>query len=259
MFAVPSPDGEHPAVPGDRVAGPVLHVEHRLDPGIGVAGRLPVRADRGAVGPRRGAERTERATEAAVRAIGDDDVARSHLAQRSVTGLLHPRAAHEAPVHDRGDGFVTVEQRRAGALGGAGDELVELASPDDIPVLREDGMDRPWQLHVAAQRCRPEADDPVESCQLVGQPHVGELLHGPRRECITARLVARIRASLEDRDVVAVARQPEPGRGTGGSATDDEDVDLPRGHGVPVTAATGVGRCRFPRWCRRSGTRPRGR
>ena len=44
-------DREDPPVAGHRLAVAVLDVERRLDPRVLVAGRLPVRADRGAVGP----------------------------------------------------------------------------------------------------------------------------------------------------------------------------------------------------------------
>ena len=85
---------EDPAVAGQRVAVAVLHVERRLDPRLVVAGRLPVGADGRAVGPLLRPERPEGPTEAAVGAVGHDDVAGAELdAATAASSGLDDRAA----------------------------------------------------------------------------------------------------------------------------------------------------------------------
>ena len=147
------------------------------------------------------------ATEAAVGAVGDDDVARPDLDGLAV-GRLHDRAADEAAIDDRLQRLVTFEQRRPGGDGVAGDHRVELAAAHDVAVLRVHRVRRPLQLQLAAHARGAQAVVPVELGELVAEAHLVQLVDGSRREPVAARLLARERLALDDRDVVAVLGQP---------------------------------------------------
>ena len=94
-------DREDPAVAGQRVAVAVLHVERGLDPRLGVERALAVAADGHAVGPLLVAGRAEGPAEAAVGAVGDDDVAGPHLDGRRRVGRAWTTAPRTKPAVDR--------------------------------------------------------------------------------------------------------------------------------------------------------------
>src|SRR5213083_1720070 len=64
----------------------------------------------------------------------------------------------------------------------------------------------------------------MEPRQPGAETHLLELVHGARREPVTARLLSRVRLALEHDHVVSRARQPIRGRGSGRTSTDDEYV-----------------------------------
>jgi hypothetical protein len=203
-------DGEDPAVPGQRVAVAVVHVERGFDPWLVVARALPVGPDGGAVRPLACAERAERATEAAVGAVGHHDVLGMDV-ERGPVLHLHRRAAHEPAIHQRLHGLVPGEQRGAFALSVQRHHGVELAAADDVPVLRVHRMAGPFQFERLAHAHRSQAAVAVERTERFGEPHLVELMHGPRREAVAARLLTRERLAFDDGDVVAVACQPVAG------------------------------------------------
>ena len=140
MFTHAVADGEDPAVAGQRVPVAVLDVERGLDPRLGVAGRLPVRADGRAVRPLLGPEGAEGAAEAAVGAVGHHDVASPQLDGFRPVGGLDDRAAHEATVDHRRDRVGALEQGRPRRLGVQRHHPVEVAAAHDVAVAREDGV-----------------------------------------------------------------------------------------------------------------------
>ena len=174
-------DREDPAVAGHRVAVAVLDVERRLDPRLGVRGRLPVGADRRAVRPLPGAGRAEGPTEAAVGAVGDDRVLGPDVDGSSRRAPSTIGAAHEAPLDER------VRPPRAparsvapAALGVVGDDLVELAAAHDVAVVRVDRV-----LPATPARARGPCRWPAGRCSggtaasSSAEAHVVELLARP--------------------------------------------------------------------------------
>ena len=112
-----------------------------------------------------------------------------------------------------------------------GDDGVEVAAADHVPVVRVDGMVGPRHLDGAAVGDRAQAPEPVERLERIRQPHLHELVDSPWGEPVTAGLVAGERLLLDDDDVQPGAGRPVGGGGTGGTATDDEEVVEVGGHG----------------------------
>ena len=155
-------DREDPAVAGHRVAVAVLDVERRLDPRLGVLGRLPVGADRRAVRPLAGAVRAERPAEPAVGAVGDDRVLGPDV-DRPRRRRPRPWAPRTKPRSTSGwTASCLCEHGGPGPLGVGGDELVELAPAHDVAVVRVDRVRRPLQLQLAAHAGGPQALVAVE-------------------------------------------------------------------------------------------------
>ena len=104
-----------------------------------------------------------------------------------------------------------------------GDHRIEVASPNDVAVLRVDRVCRPLQFERAPVRGCTQSFVAVEFRQLVGEAHVAELLHGPRREAVAACLFARESLLFDDHTVMTVLRKPIARGCPGRAATDDED------------------------------------
>ena len=234
-------DREDPAVAGHRVAVAILDVECRFDPWFGVSGRGPVGADGGAVRPLASAERAERATESAVRAVGDHHVLGADVASGARLGL-HRGAVDEATLDDRFHGFMAGEQRRACGLGVVGHHHVEVASPNDVAVARVDRVRRPPQLELATHPGRPQAIVAVVPAQRCGKPHLLELVDGARGEAVAAGFLPGKRLSLDHRHVVTVLGEPVARCRTCRTAPDHENVGGEVGgvgHGVSVWPVPG--------------------
>src|SRR5690606_26900329 len=74
------------------------------------------------------------------------------------------------------------------------------------------------------------------------EPHLAELVDGPRGQAVAAGLVAGEDLALEHADVVAGLRQPEPGGAARRPTPDDEHVVAVVGHGYLGGGAGGRGR-----------------
>ena len=236
-------DREDPAVAGHRLAVAVLDVERRLDPRVGVARRLPVGADGRAVGPvsrRRDVPRARpkrllapSATMVNSARISTGGPTRRPSTRSTVAPRTKPRSTTGCsaswPCSRRGPGGDRV----------VGDHRVEVAAAHDVAVARVHRVARPLQLELAAGPGRPQPAVAVEPGEPVGEAHLVELVHRPRREAVAARLVARERLALDDRDVVAVAGEPVRRRGAGRATADDEHLG---GDDVAGVGRRGAGR-----------------
>ena len=200
-------DREDPAVAGHRIAVAILHVERGFDPRLGVTRCLPVGPDRRPVGPLACAERAERTAEAAVGAVGDDDVPGADL-DGIASRRLHHSPANEPAIDDGLQRLVTLEQRCTGSNRVAGDHRVELPSANDVAVLRVHRVRRPLQLELTSHARGAQPVVLVELGELIAEPHFVQLVHGARCQPVAARLLARERLAFDDGDLMAVPGEP---------------------------------------------------
>ena len=89
-----------------------------------------------------------------------------------------------------------------------GDHLVEVAAAHDISVRREVGVLGPRQLERHSVADRPQPVEALEVGERLGETHVVELAHGPRREAVAARLLAREALLLDDQHPVPALGEP---------------------------------------------------
>ena len=84
----------------------------------------------------------------------------------------------------------------------------------------------------------PQAVVALELPERLGEAHVVQLPHCPRREPVAARLVAREALLLDHEDPVPALREPVRGGGSGRPRADDEHVDIRHGAARSVRALT---------------------
>ena len=82
----------------------------------------------------------------------------------------------------------------------------------------------PGELERHAVADRAQTVEALELRERLGQAHVVELAHRPRREAVAAGLLAGEALLLDDQDPVAALGEPVAGRGARRSAADDQDV-----------------------------------
>src|SRR6478735_3770751 len=109
-------------------------------------------------------------------------------------------------------------------------------------------MLRPRQLQLAAHPGGPQAPVAVERAERRAEAHLLELVHRPRRQSVTAGLLAWEVLALDDGDVVAGAGQPVARRGARGPTADDEDFGVEGGEvgGHDVRVWRRIRRCGQP-------------
>ncbi len=138
-----------------------------------------------------------------------------------------------------------LEQRRAGALGVAGEGLVELGPCQGEPVGREAGDVGPAQLVCAA--VRDEAQPGVTDRAGKLDAEALELADGPRRQAVAAHLVARELRPFEEQDVETRARAPGGGGRARGAPADDDHVSDGVGRAAQADRAGTAHARRVPR------------
>jgi hypothetical protein len=139
------------------------------------------------------------------------------------------------PVLEEGSrGLDPVEHGCSCLAGVVGHHLVDVAAAHHESVAGQHRVLGPHQLHRAVAGGGPQAVVAVEALELGGQAHLGQLVHRPRRQGVSAGLVTRERLLLDDHHVVAGPGQPVGGGGAGGTTADHEHVTGPGGHGSQV-------------------------
>ena len=194
----------------------------------------------------------EVAAEAAVRTVGDDDEACAHgrVARGAVVEFGIDRqggTADEPPLDDRRRRLVAHQHDRSG-LGGAGAQVcVEDVAAKCVGVVRQTAVARPRCGHLALAVDQAHAGEPVcpQRCRVDAEHR--EFVQRSRRDRIATGLVARDRALLGERDVMAGAGQPRGDRRPGRTPADDEDVGVqsvlcqPADGGEPGMASGPIG------------------
>ena len=87
-------------------------------------------------------------------------------------------------------------------------------------------------------RDRAQAVEAQVLRERLGEADVVELTDRPRRQAVAARLLAGELLLLDDEHAMAGLREPEPGRGARGTATDDERVPRRRRADASIVVTT---------------------
>ena len=224
---------DHPAVAGDRVAGSVSDAEVGLDPRLGGAVTAEVGPSGDAVGPVTLPGGAEVAPEAAVRAVGDHDESGAHhvvaLGARVELGIDgQRRASDESALDDRRRRLMAHQHRRSRVGRARPQVCIEQVATQRRGVVRHVGVARPGRRDASRSVDEPNSGEAMSAERHrvdVEQRQLAQRSWGDR---ITAGLVARDRALLDDRDVMAGSGQPGGDRRSGRTPADDEDVGVQR-------------------------------
>ncbi|MEZ5259431.1 MAG: hypothetical protein R2705_21885 [Ilumatobacteraceae bacterium] len=200
------------------------------------------------------AVRAEQPAEVAVAAVGDDGERRPDLGGGTV-GAADAGPTDEAAVDDRLDGVVPVEQGDVEDLGegaqvgderGAGPDAAAFGRhPHAGPGARRRRTDGTTRMRrVGDRRRQPDTVDRMEELeQIDAEP--SRRRDGAWRE--QHRRVVEAVEAIDDRDVASATCEFGGGREAGGTAADDQDVDVGgggSGHAVSVTPRGSLGRRR---------------
>ena len=243
--ARPVADAEHPAVAGQQpplLRRPIPQFEPRLEPVVVVARAAVVAADGDTHGPVLALAQPEGEGEPAGVAVGADD---DRGAVRRRPAVLSGRNDADDPagalVEDRVADGRALLQGRAGLLGLAGEDLVEVGPRPDEPVVGEARELGPGELEPHAAAVDPQAVVAEPTCLGADvDTHREQRPDGARGEAVAANLLARERRLLEEAYVEAGLRQVVGGGRAGGSGTDDDHVTLDDGGRCGHVASSGL-------------------